>query len=1130
MRRTNTWHQALIPRLRKNWPPSASLRPSDLCEVELGLYLLSEVAPSEPARSLPTLLTGYQLPLANGGWTDERQRLVGVARHVLLHFKSLPAWRRVLSDYCALPQWLRGYDVEQDLNAYRQREVSTARERWGIYAAALTGVLPYRTDRLLPAGPGAYLAVAGRVRASVTIPDDLPLPGFPDGHDLKKATTTTREPLEVSWDALRETARWMDKQEAARGVTELSGWEQRFNRVELRVYEEAAAGYRRSQWLTIDQMLHLVGMVSSGKSTLMDILAVWAAQNDRRVTLVVGDVVTAVRRTNTFRALGVSAAPILGSSNRRRHVERLHRVLLGETRTSLLEHTDPGFDFLSTACALDGLRRAARRPFPLGDNPCGSLHPRASADDADDVDDEDLVDAEPEEISRGCPFYATCQQQRAPRELLTAPIWVATPASLIHTRVPRQLNRERLRYAELVYRLSDVVIVDEADQVQVQLDGIFSPNETLMGGQRESWFEDLDERVSRQLRRHGRAQMRELGVAEWVAAFDAARTAGNRLYGLLTRERALRAWVERNYFTEWSLFQELAREWARVAEHEDLRENPVYQRLIADFDSYLARRFTDDEDAGAGSSADPRAGSPTHPLAQVTSQLLYGDDITLGRIAVRGWLEAQRSLSGLHLPDARMDMAVLRLEFVLLLAALAGRLNYLLRHWRVVEGPLNLDSGSLLLHKPPEEYGSLLPEAPMGNQLGFQYRHPSDPAEDGEMGALRFFRAMGVGRWLLLHFHELFAFDGVAGPNVLLLSGTSWAGTSPSYHINQRVGAVLMAPEREIEAVRRSRFSFDYLTGPDDQPLSVSGKRGELRREAIRAMLARLARPLGPRGGPSLLERELAELPKGRQRILLLVGSYEEARQAHVDLLELRPEWRELVLHLVPDDEFGGGWGSTAGLRRGEVERFARTGAQFLLAPLLAMERGHNILNEDNAAALGSAYFLVRPHPHPEDISFAVHAVNRWAIEHAHGLPGDAPTRPLIDRSQRFRGYAYGQWRQLLGIPLIYASVDDPTRTALAWSQLVSIWQVIGRLVRGGHPARVHFCDAKFAERTARQEGVDTPQSSLLLGIREALAPFFDEGRTDTIRPQDRAVVRILYEPLYRALAGLEGVASAATI
>ena len=161
-----------------------------------------------------------------------------------------------------------------------------------------------------------------------------------------------------------------------------------------------------------------------------------------------------------------------------------------------------------------------------------------------------------------------------------------------------------------------------------------------------------------------------------------------------------------------------------------------------------------------------------------------------------------------------------------------------------------------------------------------------------------------------------------------------------------------------------------------------------------------------------------------------------------------------------------------------------------------------------------------------------MHAINRWAIEHAEGLPGDDPRdRPLADRSQRFRGHAYRRWRQLLGVPLVYSSLEREERRALAWSQLVSIWQVIGRLVRGGHPARVHFCDAKFAERTARHEGADTPETSLLLGMREVLAPYFEDcPAAGEVRPQDRAVVHILYEPLYRALASIEGVAGVAEV
>ncbi len=80
----------------------------------------------------------------------------------------------------------------------------------------------------------------------------------------------------------------------------------------------------------------------------------------------------------------------------------------------------------------------------------------------------------------------------------------------------------------------------------------------------------------------------------------------------------------------------------------------------------------------------------------------------------------------------------------------------------------------------------------------------------------------------------------------------------------------------------------------------------------------------------------------------------------------------------------------------------------------------------------------------------------------------------------------------------------------------------------GGGPARVYFCDAAFARRTAdKDEGPDDAQSSLLVGMRHLLAPYFAQDGPAGLPPRDGAVVRILYEPLYAALTGLKGVAHA---
>jgi hypothetical protein len=392
------------------------------------------------------------------------------------------------------------------------------------------------------------------------------------------------------------------------------------------------------------------------------------------------------------------------------------------------------------------------------------------------------------------------------------------------------------------------------------------------------------------------------------------------------------------------------------------------------------------------------------------------------------------------------------------------------------------------------------------------------------MGRLRFFRCSGIGRWVLLRLHELFRADSDRGPNVLLLSGTSWAGTSARYHIDVPVTAILTPPSRELEAVRASRFEFFPLfAGQSTSPIKVSGKSGEQREVALQQMLAELA---NPGAGKSILEQHRDSLPADRKRLLLVVGSYHEARLVANHLVSLRSGWQGQVLHLVADDEeFTDSWDGADGLRRADVHTLARTPAWILVAPLLAVERGHNILNENSQAAIGAAYFLVRPHPRPDDLSYVIQRVNRWATRQ---IRTDFPVVNGDDRetlgrlATAFRSAGHREWRWLLNLKLAYSSLPVREREALAWTQLVTIWQVIGRLVRGGVPAEVYFCDAAFAPTAARRAENSTEDASLslLIGLREVLAPYFSPGCSDP----DKYLVETLYGCLHETLAKLEGL------
>ena len=111
---------------------------------------------------------------------------------------------------------------------------------------------------------------------------------------------------------------------------------------------------------------------------------------------------------------------------------------------------------------------------------------------------------------------------------------------------------------------------------------------------------------------------------------------------------------------------------------------------------------------------------------------------------------------------------------------------------------------------------------------------------------------------------------------------------------------------------------------------------------------------------------------------------------------------------------------------------------------------------------------------------------------------------------------------------MAYSRLGPEEKASFTWDQLVVIWQVIGRLVRGGVPARVVFVDSPFAERQARGLTGDTAETSLLASMLHVLAPYC--GDHDGSEPAasgspvpalDRVLVTTLYKPLYAALSRL---------
>ncbi|MFE5828786.1 hypothetical protein ACFQ8W_00715 [Streptomyces sp. NPDC056508] len=1129
-----------------------------LCQVELGLYLQQKLMPGSPAGSAWVLFSGYGFAEAYGvPLPPDTARTLRVARYSLWTLRRSRTWREALEHYQTFDSRVRGYEVPDTEAPATRRELSVAGDRFPVYEQLLRVAPPLAGKRMPVAGQGPHAFPVSRTLAVVDLP---PVPRTPlVAHDTDLEPVGGGDPLTFTRKCLETTAAEMDATHARVGKGRPPRWLDRLRAFDLSTKKNGTFHTARREedfTFTVDGIQHLLGIVGAGKSTLRDIIAVHLAKLGKRTTIVVTDVAEVLKLVQLYNLYtDGAAAPVLGTSGRERHTQRLHRRLAGRGEHRLLAHDDPAFAYLGTSCALNTRRQgiaSSAEPLAFGEAPCSRLRPPS---DPRHDQSGGRASAWQKRVT-SCPYWSACPRHHGARTLVGALIWVATPAGLIDASPPRPQNGERIRYLELACRRSDLVIIDEADRVQMQLDQIFAPAVVLASDEDKGLIDQLSRHKIRELAASGRTQLSERDVETFAAALSTAGLATDRLYAMLVGGYELRNWVKTGYFSAWTLQLGLLDERYELPEdsgpeHRDHAPRQALGRLLDAFrdNPFGDRRRRTEEDFSRLTTLLNEllhTGNPENTrrhLTEVMDEVFHIDPHYMAtreqdyKEKYEEWQreeeKRQKKLGRRWKPKPppqtpgqwRQKLAE-RFEFTLLLSALEPRLAMINAMWPRVEAALSL--GYNTMYRRPRDYGPMVPEAPMGNVLGFQFRVPGEDKGGVRSGELTFFRCSGVGRELLRALPHLASADDRPGAHLLLMSGSSWAGASSRYHVCVPVGVIIEPPAEVIERIAdESLMRFEFIDDGDEK-LRLSGTRPDDRPEKLR----RIATHLGAgeyealEGGP--LERELLSLPPGRDQILLLVGSYSEARIVADTLHNLNSRWRDSVLCLVsddeeiaPEDEAPSAYRARS-LRRGDVEHLKDLDADILVAPLLAVERGHNILNEDDEAAIGTVYFLARPNPHPEDLSLAVHAVNDWIVRAVTGGDLDTWVRgqaTVEEGADEVRRLARSYWYQVLARSMAWSRLGDEARKQVTWDMLVLMWQVIGRLVRGGVPARVVFVDAAFApNRGAVPPRIDTPDTSLLHSVLDVLDPYFD-GVTESA--EERFIARALYEPLRRMLTRL---------
>ncbi|MBW4561867.1 MAG: hypothetical protein KME32_12075 [Mojavia pulchra JT2-VF2] len=1160
-----------------------------LLQVELGFALMECLGiDDEAVTAVWAILSGMPLRHPRLHNLDDIQRRAVANARQIIPFSARFAWLGALRFYIRnIPQNRRNYDFDiQDLDSQIIHAAKHLRDQvnQNLYESCLSADLEFRQRRVKPVKAGvAYQFQAKTEKETVTMQVQFTPEHLSTARQQPWFTTPrSREPFSLRIPDLESDAEFLNRREQllARRYgwheSQKGHWVSRFRKINFhKIQADGTLSERNTQTLNLDGFVHIAGQVASGKSTLSTLLAVNSLRNhaDRRITLVVSDVQSAIRLTNQINWWFCDdpendepvAVPLLGRSKRDAHLKSFY------ASKDFQEHWQRGQPhwgdrFLGTACALQGLLQASDifdrlhgKPLKPGTEPCHSLKeaPKSESDRKKQNNNPG--------VPHLCPFFATCPSQQVYGDMPAARVWITTPGAMAMAGLPRHLELRPLKIGELVYLHSDIVVFDEVDTVIKWFDDVYAEEVLLTNG---GVFDDIGVKTEDYMRFN---RVTPALMQRWTGAERDVQKAVTATLTLLDKRSGhefLNKWIERGYFTPNSLLYKFARRLAGleeldspdVTEQEIKANNRRVQQIMQYFDALL------DDDPLQGQ---PRSNPKVNRLALLIQQInSIGESATDDSIyhACKAWIvdffpKTEQRLARLRTeiekrqnnsqqpvkkkrrnsskkeeqtdPVDTIETLAYRLQFALTITLLDRHTRIIFYEWH--HRPPTLDDEPPH-RRMPTAMLNILPLPPTGRQFGTYYSRKDEnhnQSENSSENALSLFAYTNIGRYYVLNFHRLLTdLDGQRGPNVLALSGTSYLRDSTQFHVGNPQG-ILMPEPSATEAIAQSRFRFLPQLNRKDEAIRISGTP---ERQKM-GMFKEMAQALIGNNGSGHLGQELEELKRlgesapdfwqDRERLLLLVNSYDQARWVADEIRQCWWGMREQVYHLqrdhtetlAEDDIDYQSRMEIGALNRADIETFSVTGGKILAAPISAMGRGFNILNANGKAAFGAVYFLTRPYPHPHDTQAIAQEINRRAldwIEDANFIAWEGDG--ILGRAEKVRQLAARYWRSVEHRSYYKTLRANEELRAFPRQDLAAttagvIVQAVGRLLRGGVPFHAYFVDAAWGPNYAKEQQPDTPRTSLLAAIIDLLCDYVNED----------VISQALYQSIADALVDIDG-------
>lgn len=833
--------------------------------------------------------------------------------------------------------------------------------------------------------------------------EDIDIPSF----DLKYGRDKKGGSFTISTAELLQAANEMDllvEEKIKQGaILTIQNYEKRLEKVTVKAVEQGMI--KETSKITIDGMCNIMGMVGAGKSTIMQVLAFYAAKRGYRMCIVFETVREVLEISYILEELGMKVTPIRGETT---IDDQIEKVLDGEE----MFISDKYSKHLTGVCTIDGFigRQNTFTTIDYGKEPCLKLMSYENKG------------------TYLCPFYGNCPRKKDIRDIQYADIIVTNIYSLISCSSHFIKEYGRLTLIEYLLSSIDIVIFDEADKLQVILDKIFC---------------DIAE-VSKVLSNNIQQFTNEINKSIYGESLPVSDDFRAEFIFAIKYLNSIRDFIANN---------------VTISNIERINSGKWFSGLLMTLEMHSSGEFTEilKEDL------------VNFNINESDIQLFhtYNSDYLLNSNVEKVMLRISEAY---NLNDKQELLFRFTLTLILFEKSLY-RLSDLLQRMSEV----SVDNFEIpdIFRAPLRRLLKLIPTSPLGNRFGYVY--------DKEINDITIFRQFGIGRSIMLDFPFLRIDDkgNPMGPNVLLLSGSSWAEGSNRYHVNKPVKYILKSNDNILNFIENTEVTIV------PSKFIISGNKNK--EDAIEGLIKDSIR---------YIEKQLDH----DGRILVIVNSYKQCIIAQQVLQELLPKTN--ILRLVSDK----GKPEEGTIQRGKLNEAKNIKFDILVAPAMAVERGHNIVDDMGHSLLTSLFFMVRPMEVPRDIENIVSSLNGAIYEYST----KNQDQDVSDQIKNIKKYAYTIWNESFKNYYSIENLPHRQKKEIIVSRLILIIQIYGRLLRVVDveriPPKLFFIDGAFG-------GNDFNDFNLLREIEE----YLDAN----IKREDvGGIVEMLYGPFYRALKG----------